>query len=115
MSQRHHRRHAQRRDIAVAHLLLQLEHAVRVARLVQLLVDGHTHYTDQLIVETLGQGPSFSAIVDDVYFGARLHVWPVHWLRFGLAFGGDAHREYDDTYVDRSSSGSTSASVSSAA
>jgi hypothetical protein len=40
-------------------------------------------------------GPNFSARVDDVYVGLRVHYWPVPWFRIGAGIGEIAHHEAD--------------------
>jgi hypothetical protein len=56
----------------------------------------YAHYSDPLIVPPFdSDGPRYRARVDDVYAGARVHYWPIRWLRLGGGLGLIEHREAD--------------------
>jgi hypothetical protein len=77
---------------------VDVEAGARIDRVAVVAFARYARYTDSDVEPSSSSDPDVSAIVHDIYFGARVHVWPARWFRIGIAAGGDTHREYDDVF-----------------
>ncbi len=57
------------------------------------------YYDPRIRVDYPAATPDYSARVDDLYVGARMHYWPSRWFRMSFAVGEVVQRERDRDVV----------------